>query len=310
MVSNFVMRARCADTSSQSSHAARDRRRRFRRLTGVRGFTALELLVGVTLMGVAIAATSGMFVASRGHMMMKGREVETTQAARAALDMLVRDLRLGGACLPVTGEFISLEGVNNGVEDEITTRSGLTRSDLSCIRSATTGLTAASGALIQVESSEGFEPGALAYIRHPNGSGEFFEVSSIPSSTEIGRATVLSVDYPATSGVYAIDQRRFYINWFTNTQGEVVPELMMQIGSDAPTSFAVGIEELDVSYQLRANCNPDCDVVDLPVDNAQWQTVEQVLLELTARSELAGHAGVYFRRTLQVSVKPRNILPR
>jgi len=262
------------------------------------------------LMGLAIASTSGMFVASRGHMLMKGREMETTQAARAALDMLVRDLRLGGACLPVTGEFISLEGVNNGVQDEITTRSGLTRADLSCIRTATTGLTSAAGALIQVASSEGFETGTLAYIRHPNGSGEFFEVASVPSSTEIARSTALSVDYPATSGVYAIDQRRFYINWFTDYQGQVVPELMMQIGSDAPTSFAVGIEELDVSYQLRANCNPDCDIVELPIDNAQWQTVEQVVLNLTARSELPDHAGVYFRRKVQVSVKPRNILPR
>ncbi len=57
---------------------------------------------------------------------MQTREIETTQAARAAADMIVRDLRLGGACLPVTGDFISLDGTNSGQTDTITTRTGLT----------------------------------------------------------------------------------------------------------------------------------------------------------------------------------------
>ncbi len=279
------------------------------RAAGSRGFSAIELLLALTLMGLAIAATSGMFVASRGHIVMKGRELETTQAARAALDMLVRDLRLGGACLPVTGEFISLSGVDGGVRDEITTRTGLTRADLSCIRTATTETASASGSLVTVEDSEGFAPGMLAYIRHPNGSGEFFEVSGVSSPTELTRSA-LSVDYPPTSGVYAIDQRRFFINWFTNMSGETLPELMLQINNQAPTSFAVGIEELDISYEIAVNCNPDCDVVDLPADNSEWQLVEQVLLSLTARSDLAGHEGAYFRRKFEVGVKPRNILPR
>ena len=70
--------------------------------------------MGVVLMGIAVAATSGMFLAGKSQMQMQQRQLETTQAARAAIDMIVRDLRLGGACLPVTGEFISLEGINNG----------------------------------------------------------------------------------------------------------------------------------------------------------------------------------------------------
>ena len=82
-------------------------------------------------MGLAVAATSGMFLASKRQMVMQQRQLETTQAARAAVDMMVRDLRLGGACLPVTGDFISLDGTNTGQTDEIITRTGLTRPDLS-----------------------------------------------------------------------------------------------------------------------------------------------------------------------------------
>ena len=66
----------------------------------VAGFTAVDLLMGVVLMGIAIAATSGMFLASKQQMLRQQAQLETTQAARAAVDSIVRDLRLSGACLP------------------------------------------------------------------------------------------------------------------------------------------------------------------------------------------------------------------
>ena len=120
--------------------------------------------MGIMLMGLAVVATSGMFVASKQHMQLQSREIETTQAARAAADMIIRDLRLGGACLPVTGDFISLDGTNNGTTDQIITRTGLTRPDLSCIRSAVPVNTTipASGTTVTVESTEGFSAGTHA----------------------------------------------------------------------------------------------------------------------------------------------------
>jgi hypothetical protein len=266
--------------------------------------------MGIMLMGLAVVATSGMFVASKQHMKLQTREIETTQAARVAADMIIRDLRLGGACLPVTGDFISLDGVNNGNTDEITTRTGLTRPDLSCIRtSVPTGSTVtAEGGAVPVASSEGFSAGMHAYIRHPDGEGEYFDVTSVISPTQLGKSKTLSRSYPETSGVYAIDERRFFIQNFTNPRG-VVPELMLQVGSDSPQSFAVGIEKLNIQYQLRQNC-PPCDVVDLPASNAEWSVVEQVLLNITARSEVPDEKGNYFRRTVAVGVKPRNLLPQ
>lgn len=266
--------------------------------------------MSVMLMGLAVAGTSGMFVASKHHMRMQAREIETTQAARAAVDMIVRDLRLGGACLPVTGDFISLVGSNDGDEDEIITRTGLTRPDLSCIRSAVSiGATVtAGGTRVAVQTTEGFAAGMRAYIRHPDGEGEFFNVTAVPSLTELTKGSALSRDYPETSGVYAIDERRFYIHWWTSPRGSL-PELMLQVDSLPPSSFAVGIEKLGVRYQLRRNC-PPCDVVDLPADNEEWSVVEQLHLSVTARSELPDTRGNFFRRTVTVAVKPRNILPQ
>jgi len=262
------------------------------------------------LMGLAVAATSGMFLAGKRNMTMQAREVETTQTARAALDMMVRDLRLGGACLPVTGDFISLDGVDNGTLDEIYTRTGLTRPDLSCISNTVpigSSVTKA-GANIPLQSTTGFTAGMRAYIRAPNGVGEFFVVNTVSSPTLLTKSATLSQDYPATSGVYGIDERHFFIQNYTGSRG-VVPELMMQIGTAAAQPFAVGIEQLDIQYQLSRNC-PPCDIVSLPANDAEWAIVQRVLLNVTARSEVPDETGKYYRRTLTMGVKPRNLLPQ
>ena len=266
--------------------------------------------MGVMLMGLAVAATSGMFEASKQRMTLQSREIETTQAARAAIDMIVRDLRLGGACLPVTGDFISLDGTNNGNTDEIITRTGLTRPDLSCISSAVPVNTVipATGGTVTVGNTEGFAAGTHAYIRGPNGVGEYFDVTSVISPTQLGRSQTFSTSYPAGSGVYAIDERRFFLQNYTTANG-TIPELMLQVGSQTPQSFAIGIEKLNIQYSLRRNC-PPCDVVDMPPDDATWSIVEQVLLNVTARSELPDKKGTYYRRTVSVAVKPRNLLPQ
>ena len=76
-----------------------------------------------------------------------------------------------------------------------------------------------------------------------------------------------------------------------------------------PQAFAVGIEQLDVRYQLQRNC-PPCDEIALPSSNAEWAVVDSILLNLTARSQLPDKLGNYYRRAVTVSVKPRNLLPR
>jgi hypothetical protein len=266
--------------------------------------------MGVMLMGIAVAATSGMFLAAKWQMQMHQRQLETSHAARAAADMMVRDLRLGGACLPVTGDFVALDGTDAETRDTITTRTGLTRPDLSCVRSAVpAGATVAmNGAAVPVENTDGFVPGMRAYIRHPNGSGEFFDVTEVPLATELAKGQSLSRDYPETSGVYAVDERRYYLETWSTDHGPE-SELMMQVGGKASQLFAVGIEQLDIRYQLQRNC-PPCDVVPLPRSKREWTVVDAVAINLTARSQLPNAHGDYYRRTVAVSVKPRNLVPK
>lgn len=273
------------------------------------GFSSVELLVATLLFGLAITATSGFFLASNNYMKMQARKVETNQAARATVDTIVRDLRLGGACLPVTGTFVSMDGTDNGDEDEIIVRTGLVRSDLSCVRTAVRSTADQDTTLVRVESVDGFRVGQRVYLRSPTNQGEYVTIATIsPGGPSFRTQALLSHTYPIGSGVYVIDERRFYINHWDSPRG-TLPELMMQIGDEEPLSYAVGIEKLDFQYQLRRNC-PPCDVVDLPVDNDEWAIVEQVFVAVTARSERPVENGDYYRRTIRVGVKPRNLLPR
>lgn len=231
--------------------------------------------------------------------------LETSHAARSTLDMLLRDLRLGGACLPVTGTFVTLEGVDAGTKDQLVTRTGLTRSDLSCVRGATTAAATAFSTTIAADTVDGFAAQTRVYLRHPNGSGAFFTVTSVDTAAKtLGLTPALDIDYPVTTGVYGIDERRYAID-----DAVTPPVLTVQIGDESPMPFAKGIQAINIQYQLKRNC-PPCDVVDLPASNAEWAIVEQLLLTLTARSTRPSEAGTYYERSLTVRVKPRNLLPR
>jgi len=258
----------------------------------------------MALSAVVMAGTASVFLAGKTHARNQALEVEATQAARAAVDVMVRELRLSGACLPVTGEFMSLEGVDSGSDDQLTTRTGLTRDDLSCISSATLAMVAAGdGGPIEVVSVDGFETGMRAYIRHPNGTGEFFTVTSADAtSNELGRDVKFASDYPATSGVYAVLERSFFLDHWDFGRG-LLPQLLIQIDDGTARSFAVGIEQLDIQYELSTG-----DVVDLPADGAEWTLVDRVLISVTARSERPRSDGEYVFRTASVGVKPRNLI--
>src|SRR5262249_41023493 len=151
------------------------------------GYSLIELMVGIGVLATTMATTTGLFIASRNFMMDQELQLETTQAARATLDMMVRDLRLGGACLPVNGDFVSVDGTNNSTQVEIIARTGLIRPGLSCVGTAITavGGAAQGDQTITVGRADGFEAGMRGYIRNTAGTGEFFKVTSVDKNNNI-----------------------------------------------------------------------------------------------------------------------------
>jgi type II secretory pathway pseudopilin PulG len=273
-----------------------------------KGASLLELLVAVAVTAIAVAVSAGFLSATRRTVTSQELTLEASTNLRAALDVLVRDIRLAGACLPVTGDFIALDGLDNNEEDEIWVRTGLVRPDMSCVRTTTTADITRTTNTIPVESVDGFSAGARVYIRAPSGSGESFDITGVDSANNrLLKSVSLSTNYVAGSGVYAIDERRYFINHWAAPWGDT-PELMLQIGSGTPQPFAVGVERLDFQYQLRRNC-PPCDVVQLPASEDEWRLVEQVLVTVRTRSDRQTPDGGFVARTASVNIKPRNLLP-
>ena len=267
------------------------------------GFSLIEALVAITLVSLVLAAAGGMLATSRNFVQQQILRIETTQALRATLDTLARDLRLGGACLPTTGSFLALSGTDAGTMDTVVTRHGIVQSDLSCVRTALTADLKASDTQLQVDTTAGFAPGMRIYIS--NGSGEFFTITDVDgTSKKLRKSTTLSTDYPSGSGIYAIDERGYAID----SSNAGLPVLTVASNGGSPTPFASGVERVNVQYQLARNC-PACDVIDLPANDDEWGRVKQLYVGVTVRSRVKGIDGQYFRRSGQIKAKPRNLLP-
>ena len=263
------------------------------------------MLVAVAIVSVVLAGAGGLLAASRAFTQRQTARAEVAQALRAALDALARDLRLGGACLPTTGTFVALAGTDAGTTDTVTTRAGRVRADLTCVRTALRADLTATAAVLSVDSADGFTAGSWVYLRHPAGTGEFIVLSGARLDThELSKAGTLTRDYPAGSGVYAVEERTYAID----ASASDAPILTVAVDGGAPMPFASGIEQLDIRYQLARHC-PACDQVDLPADETEWRLVNELDVAVVARGRSPEQSGGWFRQQGRIHAKPRNLLP-
>lgn len=263
----------------------------------------LEMLVTVGVAGVTLSSAVKFFSVQLHQQRQHAYRVEAQQAIRSSLDAITRDLRLAGACLPSDGQFVALAGANVPGGDAITIRTGLVRTNMSCIVTALTAGVNAGTTALPVGSANGFTTGMLGYVRHPNGSGEILPVAAAGGTT-VTFAAPMGQDYPISSGVYAVDERVYALD----ESNPSLPLLTLTVNRGAPQAFAAGVSDLQIAYVLDRNC-PSCDRVPLPVDTAEWRLVNDV--ELTATVETVGGVQPQDHVTLVASstAKPRNLLP-
>jgi Tfp pilus assembly protein PilW len=278
-------------------------RRSSRRSPDARGgFSLIELLVSFALAGVVLVGVVKFFASevrtSRAHAF----RIEAQQAMRGSLDAITRDLRLAGACLPGDGAFVALAGSNDPDGDSITIRTGLVRQNMSCITTSTTVAAAVGATTLTVADGTGFQADMIAYVKHPNGSGEFALVSN-SGATSVTLQSAMTQAYPQGSGVYAVDERTYEIDVTADP-----PLLLLTINRGEPQAFAAGMRDLQVQYLLDRNC-PTCDLVDLPANTAEWWLVNAV--EVTATVETVGGTQPEDQATIVATSvgKPRNLLP-
>jgi len=276
-----------------------------------RGFSLIEMMVTIAVTSLALSLAGTFFVASRNALTDEMVRQETLQGLRATLDTVERDLRLGGACLPTTGnDFPPLSGTNAGTLDGFTTRTALVRPDLTCIQSTIQAASPATGTdvgatTLPLQSVNGFAAGQRAYIRGSTNSGEYFNITAVnPTSNQLTIAAGLQSAYLNGSGAWAIDERMYGIN--TTTYAPVTV-LTVAINGTSAVPFAYGIQFVNVQYQLLSNC-PPCDTVDLP-SAAQWSLVNQLYINVMMKSQKPLSNGQYYTVRGSIGAKPRNLLP-
>jgi prepilin-type N-terminal cleavage/methylation domain-containing protein len=270
------------------------------------GFSLIELLAAMGIASLVFATGSTLLSAGRSVMQTQTQRIETVQALRATIDSMTRDLRLAGACLPIQGDFSPIDATNSGTTDTITSRSGLVRPNLTCIYSALTTDAAINATSLTVASTSGFQAGMGGYIFNPvTLTGQDFTIVSISSNTIVSD-TKMTQAYSSASGsastVYAVDRRKYSIDSSSSP-----PALQVSINGATAMPFASGIESMNIQYRLYRNC-PSCDTVDIPA-SADWPLLNEVILNVTARSQKTDQAGNYFRRSAQFIAKPRNLIP-
>jgi len=282
------------------------------------GSSLVELLVGTTVMLFVLGTTGRFFVTARNFISDQILHVETQQGLRAAMDSMVRDLRLAGACLPTSGDFVTLDPVAS-TNNQIVVRTGQVRPDETCIQTVLTSDLAAGASQLSVQSASGFMTGMRVYIRQSNGAtGEVINITSVDTAANVlGKTANLTCPdvvggcptpaYPAGSGVYAVDERQYAVD----ASNPALPVLTLAANGAAPVPFAFGIEGLQLQYELARNCDsqPGCDVVQVPATEGEFALVNQIYITLTARSRTPGLNSQYYRVTRTVSAKPRNLLP-
>lgn len=278
------------------------------------GFTLIELLAAICIALLAFAGASTLMAATQHFSQTQTLRIETVQALRATIDTVTRDIRLAGACMPTGGDFSPFDGTNTGTTDKVTMRTGLVRPSLTCI-TYNLGANAAQNATSLTLSSStgsisGFQVGMGAYIYNPqSGTGQDFIITSISGLT-LGSDTAMNQAYSSTPGllslasVYAAERRTYAID---STSNPKVPVLTVAVNGGTAIPFASGIEAFNVQYRLFRNC-PPCDTLDLPTTTADWQLVNELIFNVTARSQAPDVTGNYYRRSAQFNVKPRNLI--
>lgn len=282
-----------------------------------RGFSLLELLVTIVVAGVALASAVSFYAKHALYLRQSSFRIEAQQALRASLDAIARDVRLGGACLPTNGAFVALDGTEGaGNPDSITVVTGLVQNSMACIVATVLNQVNAGQSTVTIDTTAGnatalgFAPNQLAYIRDPNGGGELRTITAVGANT-ITLAQGVGQIYPATSGIYAVDMRRYWVDVATNP-----PTLMLTINQNPAQQFAAGFRNLQIQYVLNRNC-PTCDLIDTPPligspgakDTATWRLVNEVII--TATVETIGAAPqnpTEMQLTEMTRAKPRNLL--
>jgi type II secretory pathway pseudopilin PulG len=286
------------------------------------GLTLIELLIALSLATLVLLFAFQGYVYGTREWGAQHSRLGVQQNLRTAVDILMREIRLGGACLPDAGLLTPFNGLNQQVggrdADVLVIHANIT-----CAKATlTTNQVPNSAAALHVDIVDGFSPGQQVYILHSSTTrGEFFIIDQVSSSPpRIQPADPLSEAYPQGSSVFGVGEKAFGVD-----SGGAAPTLTVDpsyLSGAPPVPIVKGIEALNVRFVLNrlfadapATCVAATDgwcVVDPPAaGSADWSIIREVEISLVARSLKPvppGDADGFLRMPAVVRIKPRNLI--
>jgi prepilin-type N-terminal cleavage/methylation domain-containing protein len=277
-----------------------------------KGFTLVEMLVasalGLVLSAMLIASTQ----ASRGLFRHDAKRIRLNEDLRGTLELIGSQIRLAGEGLG--GRFPALLVENGGTSsDELIIRRKIFNEVLKVCEPVSSGSNAP---LVFADSSLGIAGcgfgdnilkytawstkragGTLqAYVYDGTSGGQFF-----PYTSETNNGSRLAVstganwtrDYPVNSGVYLIEQWRFFVE-------EGVVKLEINEDSDTVMNVADSIE----NFQVVGIEDTGAELLDIAV-GVDWSKLKAVKVILTA-ADTSGKSEI--DRTMSSQFFPRNVL--
>jgi len=269
------------------------------------GFSLIELLVTLFIASVMMTLMTGFFRANVATRYNMGLQTEAQQGLRALFEMVTQELRQAGACLPDQGQFIALSGDDGGNQDMLTLRIGRTDNvTLRCIKAGTNANALNSATLpLAVGDGDLFAGADQVYVTPHGATGDFYRVVSHTStSVTLDR----SGDFPAGTGVYAIDERVYQVETLNGR-----PVLTMQVDGGDAYPLIDGVEKFDVQYWLESAANPDTlesPPINAPASDDEWRRVRMLTITAQVKARKATKDGDEVVEEGHVDVKPRNLL--
>jgi prepilin-type N-terminal cleavage/methylation domain-containing protein len=276
-----------------------------------RGFTLVEMLVasmlGLLLSGMLIASTQ----ASRGLFSRDAKRIRLNEDLRGTLELVGSQIRLAGEGLG--GRFPALLVENGVANDELIIRRKIFNEVLKVCEPVASGGTSP---LVFADSSLGiagcgFADNTIkytawsakraggtvkAYVYDGSTGGQFFDYtaeSNNGSRLAISTGTSWTRDYPLNSGVYIIEQWRFFVE-------DGVLKLEINEEEDEVLNVADNI----ASFQVIGIHESGTELNDIAV-GADWSKLKGVRVILTA-DDSAGNSEM--NRTMSSEFFPRNVL--
>jgi prepilin-type N-terminal cleavage/methylation domain-containing protein len=266
------------------------------------GFSLIELLVSLFISSVMLTLMTGFFRATVNVRHDMGLQTEAQQGLRALFEMVTQELRQAGACLPQQGQFIILDGVDSGGVDSLTLRIGRTDETLRCIAVST--ITTVNSSTLPLTAGDGdlFAGADLVYVTPDGATGDFYRVTA-HNSTSI--TLDRSGNFPAHSGIYAIDERVYQVETIDGRS-------VLTVSIDGSDSYPIvdGVKKFNVQYYLESNSDPNAldPAKDLPEDDTEWRRVRKLTITGDVEARNHNQDGTTAHEEGDIDVKPRNLL--